>query len=43
MAEEDKGTEKPPKPATLEYQILQELKNIHDTLKAILKVLERNL
>lgn len=43
MAEKEKAPKKPPKPATDGYKILQELKGMHDTLKAMLKVLEENL
>ena len=40
MAEKEKEPKKTPKPVTEEYKILQELKAIHDTLKAMLKELE---
>lgn len=43
MAQKDKEPRKPPKPATEEYKILQELKALHETMKLILKELERNL
>lgn len=43
MAGKDKEPKKPPKPATDEYKILQELKTLNETLKAMLKVLDQNL
>ena len=43
MAGKNKEPKKPPKPATEEYKILQELKALHDIMRLILKELERNL